>query len=277
MGFLYPRDVDQEITMTDRKGFYSLWWRAAGIGEPRPYQMRLLLHGGGAVVNKARQTGISTTGACKAIEEAALLDHKALIVANAEETAVHILSDYGTAFLDALVRMRACVEPSIWTKTLVQFPGGGEIRAFAANPSNVRGYPAHFIFLDEFAHFTKEIGMDRDMMEALAPGLAQVHGRMWVVSTPRGTANEFYRMVADADPRALFTVHWKENPDFGSSVREEPLPWGRRYWVEGFPKPFSESAFLQEFCNRFDVGSFEAIPLAALMAAVQRDDSGAWE
>jgi len=229
------------------------------------------------VVNKAAQTGISTTGACKAIEEAALLGHKALIVANAEETAVHILSDYGSVFLDALIRLHACEEPTIWTKSLIQFPGGGEVRAFAANVSNVRGFPAHFVFLDEFAHFTKEINMDREMITALVRSLPQVGGRMWIVSTPRGTANEFYHMFFDARPESKETIHWTENPDFRGRFNIEELPWGKRYWVQGYERPLSEEAFQQEFCNRFDVGSFEAIPRAALMASIQRDDSGAWE
>lgn len=251
------------------------WWASAGIGEPRPYQLDLLSRNRGTVVNKARQTGISTTGACKAVEVAALGRRNALIVANAEETATHILNDYGSLFLDALLRAGACQEPSVWTKALVQFPGGGEVRAFGANPSNARGYPAHFVLLDEFAHFTKEAGMDAAMTEALAPGLAQVHGFMWVVSTPRGTANEFYRMWQDTPDGDRVLIHRRDNPDL--AVREEELPWGKRYWVGGFPKPFSEASFLQEFENRFDVGSFEAIPLAALLAAVQPDDRGAWE
>src|SRR3989304_3842655 len=79
---------------------------------------------------------------------------------------------------------------------MVRWEAGGEIRCLAASPSGARGYPAHLVIFDEYAHFTKEIDMDRRMLEAVAPSIAQVGGRLILLSTPNGTKNELYEHLA---------------------------------------------------------------------------------
>ena len=153
---------------------------------------------------------------------------------------------------------------------MVKWDAGGEIRCFAANPSGARGYPANLVIFDEYAHFTKEIDMDRRMMEAVAPSIAQAGGRLIILSTPNGTKNEFYRMWENTPEANRLTIHYLECPTL--RIREETLPFGKQYWIEGTPAPFPETSFRQEFQNDFYVGSDEAIPLEALRAAITNEE-----
>jgi hypothetical protein len=131
--------------------------------------------------------------------------------------------------------------------------------------------------LDELAHFTAEAGLDKRMLEAIGPGVAQAGGRLILVSTPRGMLNEFFRIWSSPETPAAnkMEIPYTLNPDL--RVREETLPFGKRYWIEGFPKPFYEASFLQEFCNHFDPGTGTAIPTDAIWAAVAPNDTEAWK
>ena len=219
---------------------------------------------GPLVINKARQTGISTTMACMAVSYAALGDKKVLICSNKEDNAKHIL-EYSEMFIRPLLENSLIEKPIVDEKGMVRWEAGGEIRCFAANPSGARGYPAHLVIFDEFAHFTKEIDMDRRMLEAVSPSIAQVGGRLIMLSTPNGTKNEFYKQWEASDEKNRITIHYSQCPTL--KVREEPLPYGKQYWIEGTPAPFPEPSFRQEFENDFFVGSDEAIPLEALRAS----------
>jgi hypothetical protein len=238
--------------------------------------MNILLHQGPLIVNKARQVGITTTMACLAVYEAALGRNKVLVASNSEEASRHIVDEYCPGFEQVLVAYGLIESPVTDRKRLRQWSHGGEIRAFSSNPSTVRGYPANLVILDEFAHFTNEANLDRRMLEAIGPGVAQAGGRLIIVSTPRGMANEFFRIWSSPETPAdsKLAIPYTLNPDL--RVREETLPYGKRYWIEGFPKAFYEASFLQEFCNFFDPGTGTAIPTDAIWAALDSDDKEAW-
>src|SRR5439155_613291 len=104
------------------------------------------------------------------------------------------------------------------------------------------------------------------MMEAVAPSIAQAGGRLIILSTPNGTKNEFYKTWENTPDAQRLTIHYSQCPTL--KVREETLPFGKQYWIQGVPSPFPETSFRQEFCNDFYVGSDEAIPLEALRAAL---------
>lgn len=248
----------------DKRQRLIAWSFQEALGKPPfPHQERILLHHGPLIINKARQTGISTTMACMAVYYAALGSKKVLICSNKEDSAKHIL-EYAEMFIRPLLACGIISKPTVDERGLVQWEGGGEIRCFAANPSGARGYPAHLVIFDEFAHFTKEIDMDRRMLEAVSPSLAQVGGRLILLSSPNGTKNEFYKQWDASKEENRLTVHYSECPTL--KVREEPLPYGKQYWIEGTPAPFPEPSFRQEFENDFYVGSDEAIPIEALRA-----------
>src|SRR3990170_4610639 len=76
----------QKGAMEDSRVRPSLaWWFDQALGKPPfSYQETILRHPGPLVINKARQTGISTTMACMAVSYAALGDKKVLICSNKE-------------------------------------------------------------------------------------------------------------------------------------------------------------------------------------------------
>ena len=242
------------------------WWFQEAIGKtPFPYQERILAHQGPLVINKARQTGISTTMACMAVSVAALGNQKVLICSNKEDSAKHILQ-YAWDFIHPLVDTNVIKKPMVDQAGFIRWEDGGEIRCQAASASAGRGYPVDLAIMDEFAHFTKEIDLDRKMLISVKPTLAQTGGRLILLSTPNGTKNQFYKEW-DATPEMnRITVHWTDCPSL--KIREEVLPFGRRYWIGNSPTPMSEPEFRQEFCNDFYIGSDEAIPLEALRAAM---------
>lgn len=252
-----------------RIDFYRNWFRESLGKEPFPYQLDILSRDTPLVINKARQTGISTTMALLSVAYAAIGDKKVLICSNKEDNAKHIL-EYAEQFLRVLLESNMAIKPIVDEKGTMRWAKGGEIRCFAANPSGARGYPAHLVIFDEFAHFTKEIDMDRRMLEAVAPSLAQVGGRLIVLSTPNGTKNEFYKQWESAKEDSKITIHYTDCPTL--KVHEEELPFGKQYWISGTPAPFPEPSFRQEFCNDFFVGSDEAIPLEALRAAMTHEE-----
>ncbi len=252
------------------------WWRESIGHEPRPYQLKILLHDGPLIVTKARQVGISTTMACQAVYEAALGRRKVLIASNSEEAAQHILNDYVPAFDDVLTGYGLVEKPVTDRQSLRQWPRGGEIRTFSSNPATVRGYPANLVILDEFAHFTREAGADRRLLEAIAPSVSQAGGRLIILSTPNGTLNEFYRIWSSPETPAAnkMRVHYTENPDL--RVREEIMSYGRRYVVEGLPRPLHPDEFAQEYNCEFLEGAGQAIPMGNWEKAIV-PDAEAWE
>ncbi len=256
--------------------FMKRWWREAIGHEPRPYQRKILLHDGPLIVTKARQVGISTTMACLAVYEAALGGRKVLIASNSEEAAQHILNDYCPAF-DGILSDYGLVErPVTDRKSLCQWVRGGEIRTFSSNPATVRGYPANLVILDEFAHFTREAGADRRLLEAIGPSVSQAGGRLIILSTPHGTLNEFYRIWSSPDTLAgnKIMVRYSENPDL--RVREEAMAYGRHYVVEGLPRPLRPEEFAQEYNCEFLEGEGQAIPMGNWERAIVAD-AEAWE
>ena len=260
--------------MTDKSAIYREWFRAAIGKEPFDYQLEILARNAGVVINKSRQTGISTVLALKAVVKAALGNQKVLICSKDQQASIHILNDYCQDFLRPMVHGGIVDKPTTDSKALLQWPTGGEIRSFPARPEHVRGYPANYVIFDEAAHFTAEVGLDKRMLEAVAPALSQVCGVLDMASTPNGTANEFYRMWEATPQGDRLLIPYARCPTL--RVSEETLPFGKKYHIEGLPFAFPEDSFRQEFMNDFFVGSNEAIPRTALYAALVATDEGAW-
>ncbi len=266
----------EDLAEGQKEEFLKRWWLEAIGHEPRPYQLKILLHDGPLIVTKARQVGISTTMACLSVYEAALGRRMVLIASNSEEAAQHILNDYVPAFDDVLTGYGLVEKPVTDRKSLRQWPRGGEIRTFSSNPATVRGYPANLVILDEFAHFTREAGADRRLLEAIGPSVSQAGGRLVIVSTPNGTLNEFYRIWSSPETLATnkMLVHYKENPDL--RVREEAMSYGKRYVVEGLPRPLRPDEFAQEYNCEFLEGADSVFPRSQIAAHIV-PNSYAWE
>src|SRR5438876_11400887 len=86
---------------------------------PFPYQEAILAHSGPLVINKARQTGISTAMACMAVCVAALGDKKVLICSNKEDAAKHIL-EYAEMFIRPLTNSSIIQKPVVVESGLVR-------------------------------------------------------------------------------------------------------------------------------------------------------------
>ena len=113
------------------------------------------------------------------------------------------------------------------------------------------------------------------MLEAIGPALSQIGGVLDMASTPNGTAhNMFYHVWCDTPEENRLQIPYTRCPTL--KVKEEILPFGKKYHIEGLPFAFPEDSFRQEFMNDFFVGSTEAISRTALYAALMETDEGAW-
>lgn len=247
------------------------WFQAAIGSAPFPYQEAILAHAGPLVINKARQTGISTTMACMAVSYAALGNKNVLIVSDQQDHAKHIVQIYVPKFLHPLIDSGYIAKPEIDQSGFLRWKEGGEIRCISAGENAGRGFDVHLAILDEFAHFTKEIDLDQRVYEAVQGTVAQTGGRLIFLSSPNGTKNLFYKFWGQAAKENRITVHWTDCPTL--HVREEILPFGKQYWIGNSPAPMPELSFRKEFCNDFFTGSDEAIPLEALRAAMVKEES----
>jgi len=75
------------------------------------------------------------------------------------------------------------------TQTVIEFSNGSEIHSLPANEdgSNIRGFTAHFIIIDEAGY------IDDRVYKAIRPMLATTQGHLWLIGTPNGVGNYFYR------------------------------------------------------------------------------------
>src|SRR3989304_10276003 len=108
---------------------FVAWWFDQALGKPPfSYQEAILRHVGPLVINKARQTGISTTMACMAVSYAALGDKKVLICSNKEDNAKHIL-EYAEMFIRPVLENGLIEKPIVDEKRSEERRVGKECRS----------------------------------------------------------------------------------------------------------------------------------------------------
>jgi hypothetical protein len=123
------------------------------------------------------------------------------------------------------------------------------IRALPANQASIRGMSASHTIIDEAAHLDTSAGpgSDKRVREALDGSTVPFQDRAvaLLISTPAGTAGDFYRMFSDAQSGALPRARveqkatWEVRPD----VSEDYLSRKRR--------ELGEAAFAQELGAQF--------------------------
>ncbi len=111
------------------------------------------------------------------------------------------------------------------------FANHSVIRSLPATSDTGRTFAATAVYLDEFAHMP---WADR-IYQAVAPCAAR-GGRLTVVSTPCGRANEFYRLwrqsALGAHAFERHHIHWSECPEYNPDGFALPDPEARRRSAE---------------------------------------------
>lgn len=204
-----------------------------GAIRPAPYQYQAALWADRAptrVVLKARQTGFSQAVALEALHTVL---HQAratvLIVSRNLEAAVNVLTYVKEALSTPGLLGAAGLRVTKDNETQLGLSNRSRIVSIPATKGAGRTYAATAVYLDEFAWmpFAQEI------YTAVAPTTSR-GGRLTILSTPNGRANEFY---------LLWMGHW------GQDFSQHRAPWYRcpAYNPEGWscggmPPPGSCSA-----------------------------------
>ncbi len=224
-----------------------------------PYQRSLLeSRAPQRIVLKARQVGVSQTIAGEALCLAlSFPGTSALFVSRNLAAAQHLQH-----MVYQLMRSDESIgKPTRRTDELLQLENGSTIRSLPATESTGRTFGAAAVYLDEFAY----LPWAEEIYQAVAPCTAR-GGRITIISTPRGKANEFHRLWEESGlgRRSFerFRVHWSQCPEYNPDGYmlddpEERERVGRAGgWYLSQRRRFTDEQWAQEYeCDFIGSGS----------------------
>lgn len=182
------------------------------------------------IVNKSRQIGMSDCLACWNLLKAVFHDTTQLIISPSQRQSQHFMG-YVYRYLNLLRKDWANISVIEETKSSLIFDDGGEIYSLPNSASTVRGFRAHEVTFDEFAHFLH--GTDKEVMTALMPSISR-GGQLNLISTPFGTENEYHSIWTDDDRYNKHLINWTECEDLDQEEIKrlqliDPLTYGQEY------------------------------------------------
>lgn len=161
---------------------------------PFDYQEQLLSDASKRIcASMARQTGKSTTIACKAIHFAATKRNKTILIVSATLRQSMLMFDKIISYIYSSKLMHAIRYRS---RTKIIFTNGSSIIALPCgnDGSTLRGFTADVVILDEAAFIPEEV-----IAAVIMPMLATTDGYCWMLSTPWSRDHIFYKAFNDAD------------------------------------------------------------------------------
>ena len=165
------------------------------------------------VINKSRQTGISTQTVLDKIHQAVMLgDVYTCVFISLRQDQSNELIFKAKTMIDHMA------EP--WNiplikrqESMIQLPNGARLIAVSAHESAGRSYSADLV-LDEFAH----VPNDKQILQAAMSITVREGWKVRMLSTPYGDRGEFARIVkgvkaGEITNWSLHEIHWSECPD----------------------------------------------------------------
>lgn len=116
----------------------------------------------------------------------------------------------------------------------LEFSNGSRILSLSASPSTGRGFPATYVYLDEFA-FAEYADL---IFQAISPTLPY-NGQLTVLSTANGRNNLYFRLWSglEGGEWSRHTIHWSDCPRY----RDDPT------WEAKTRENMTRQSFAQEF------------------------------
>lgn len=145
------------------------------------------------MLNWGRQTGKSTITALAGLYDAMWNDGHTILILSPKQRQSNRLFQKMKAFLSKSQRkfpeLRIYDDVIRETQTILEFTNGSEIHSLpiADDGSNIRGFTAHMIIIDEASRVT-----NNEAWSAIKPMIITTNGKMWLISTPKGVNNYFY-------------------------------------------------------------------------------------
>jgi len=142
------------------------------------------------------------------------------------------------------------------TQTVIEFENGSEIHSLPAaeDGSNIRGFTAHFIIIDEGAY------IDDRVFSTISPMLATTNGKLLLLGSPNGVNNFFYKAFSDDKLRFIhYHVTSYENPLIDKN------------YLENEKDSLSDVEFRQEYMGEFLETVGVMFPLKTVENCMKRD------
>ena len=195
---------------------------------PDPWQAAFLRSDAPRIIlNCSRQSGKSTTTAILALWEA-IYKPKSVIVL--DSPSLRQSQELMYKFSDFLARIDAKVKLDSDTKLSVRFNNGSRVLALPGSEKTIRGLSAVTLFIEDEAAAVPD-----DLYKSIRPMLAVSHGRLVLMSTPRGMQGHFHEIWERGEGWEKVEIHVSDCPrisrDFLAEERRElgPLWYEQEY------------------------------------------------
>jgi len=154
-----------------------------------PWQKEVLKVKGNLLVRSGRQVGKSTVIAIKAAEEAIKKPNQNIMIIASVERQALLMFEKVISYIHTRYRYMIKKEKNNPTKKKLKLTNGSEILSLPTGETGygIRGHTINLLIADEAAHIHEEV------WTAVTPMLAVTKGKLWLLSTPKGKQNYFYK------------------------------------------------------------------------------------
>jgi len=210
------------------------------------------------IINKSRQTGISTLSSALGLWTVLFHSHKNVaIVSRTDKEAVVFLEKVKLAYDELPIWMKIPFIKKNDHELLLET--GSRIVAVAASKDAGRGRSLAMLILDEAAFQT----WAWDIWKAAAPTLSRGNGKCVAISTPNGAGNWFYETAMNSQKTGekwngfkYFFCNWRDVPEYDDE------------WYRNMRPTFSDEDWAQEYEGDF-LGSGRKVIDAESMRRIQ--------
>ncbi len=206
------------------------------------------------IINKSRQTGISTLSSALALWMILFHSHKNVaIISRTDDEAVVFLDKVKLAYDELPKWMQIPYTKKNDHQLLLQT--GSRAFAVAASKNAGRGRSLAMLILDEAAFQM----WASDIWKAAAPTLSRGNGKCIAISTPNGAGNWFYDTVTNAQKEneewngfKYFFCNWRDVPEYDDE------------WYRNMRPTFSDEDWAQEYEGDFLGSGRKVIPVESM-------------
>lgn len=232
----------------------------------REYQIRMLesmKSHNRLIFNCSRQIGKSTLMTIYALWLANFYpDQLIIILAHKEKMAKELFSRIKLAYSELPNWVKEPVDNE-WNDLSAKFANGSRIITSPTSANAIRGQSASCIILDEFAFVDDSIA--RDFWTAVTPTLITApDAKLFVSSTPNGTDNIFYDLVARSEQGKnnfkIEKVIWSDVPGRGAAWKKNVIETELNGDTDRFEQEY-ECRFLGSSNSAFPIRVFEQLKL----------------
>ena len=179
-----------------------------------------------------RQSGKSRVAATLAAFEAVRARRErdgtethALLVAQDQRAALHVLYQYARATFETVPALQQSVASSLSSSLTLE--NGVVLSAYPCRPAAVRGLRARVVVLDELSFYrsSENLPIDREMLRAVRPCLATTGGKLVILSSPYGPSGalwDLHRRHYGRDDAAVLIWHQPRPVPPSLSGRKRP-------------------------------------------------------